>query len=324
MSTIEEIAKVLNNSKSVTIFTHVRPDGDTLGCAVALRRALSLKGIAAEAVNEGPVPERFCFLEEMKEVSRTPRLDAETLVAVDTSDISRLGRHEEIFRAALGKRGKVTVNFDHHISNTRYAQYNFVRERASNAENVLELIEAMGVTLDKEISDALLLGMCTDSGSFSHADVSGDTFRAAAKAADGGGDIHTVYVESMNRRSKARAQMYAEVVSKLRFLSDDTVAVALVTDELLKKYALDQDATEGIVDFGLSIDGVEVSICLLEVRKGQYKVSFRSKGKVDVNAVARMYGGGGHVLASGCMLFGDLEEICDKLRYAIWQHAGDL
>ena len=80
------------------------------------------------------------------------------------------------------------------------------------------------------------------------------------------------------------------------------------------------DATDGIVDFGLTVDTVEVSACLLEVKKEQYKVSLRSKGKVNVNEIARTFGGGGHILASGCMLFGAVEEVIDRLSYAVFQH----
>ena len=79
----------------------------------------------------------------------------------------------------------------------------------------------------------------------------------------------------------------------------------------------------GIVDYALTVDPVEVSICLREVKKGQYKASFRSKGKVNVNEVAAVFGGGGHILASGCMVFGDLEEVVDRLRYAVYSHMGD-
>lgn len=322
MITIDDIANVLIRSKSATIFTHMRPDGDTLGSAMALRRALFVRGIKAEVVNEGPIPEKFSFLPGIDEIGRSPTLRGETYIAVDTSDPARLGRLEECFLAALKKR--VTVNLDHHISNTRFAKYNYVAERPSNCENVLKLIEAMDVPLDPEMATYLMVGMCTDSGCFSHNDVDGDTFRAAAKVADAGANINRISYETMRRQSKARAQMYAAVIGNLRFFSEDTVAVALVSESILEQYRLDADATEGIVDFGLTIDGVEVSVCLLEVKKGQYKVSFRSKGKVDVNAVARTFGGGGHILASGCMLFGDIEEICDKLRYAIWQNAGTI
>ena len=88
---------------------------------------------------------------------------------------------------------------------------------------------------------------------------------------------------------------------------------------MLKKYGLKQAATEGIVDFALTVDTVEVSICLMEVKRGQYKASLRSKGSVNVSEVAGVFGGGGHILASGCMLFGDYEEVFDKLRFAVAQ-----
>ena len=322
MNTIEEIAFVLKNSKSAVIFTHMRPDGDTLGCAMALHRALSLCKIPCEVVNEGEIPPRFLFLEGMKEIRTAPSLDADTYIAVDTSDIARLGLLEPVFRA--GAKKKVTVNLDHHISNTLYARYNFVRVRASNAENAAELIRAMGVRADRNICEYLLLGMVTDSGTFTHGDVNGETLRAAAEAVEGGADIARISYEAMRRQSKARSQLYAEVISKLRYFLDDALAVAVVGEEQLSRYGLLPDATEGIVDFGLSVDCVEVSACLLEVKKRQYKVSLRSKGKVNVNEVARTFGGGGHILASGCMLFGEIEEVLDRLRFAVWQHAGDL
>ena len=91
-----------------------------------------------------------------------------------------------------------------------------------------------------------------------------------------------------------------------------------VSQAQLEEYVLKPDATEGLVDFALTVDGVEVSVCLLEMKRGQYKASFRSRS-VDVNDVAAVFGGGGHVLASGCMLFGDLEEVVDRVRYAVYQ-----
>ena len=322
MNTVAEIANVIKKLKSAVIFTHMRADGDTVGCALALSRALDLLHISNQVVNEGEIPARFDFLEDVKKILRTPTLDAEGYICVDTSDESRLGELQTLFLKGAGK-GKVTVNFDHHISNTRFGKYNFVRERSSNCENMAELIRCMGVEFDEKISTALMTGMVTDSGGFTHGDVNGDSFRAAALAADGGADVCTVYYETVKRQTKARAAMYAEVISKLRFFLNDALSIALVTQETLQKHGLKQDATEGVVDFALSIDVVEVSVCLMEVKKGQYKASLRSKGRINVNEVARSFGGGGHILASGCMVFGELEEVCDRLRFAVAQ-AGNL
>lgn len=318
MNTLSEIADVIRHLKSAVIFTHMRPDGDTLGSAMALSRALFLLNIPNEVINEGEVPEKFLFLEGMKDIRRTPTLDAEGYICVDSSDEARLGYAQPVFLAGV-KKGKVTVNIDHHVSNTRFCKYNFVRPRASNCENMSELISLLGVGPDKLIASYLMVGMITDSGAFSHSDVNGDSFRAAAAAVDAGADVGKITYEVFKKQSKARAQLYAEIISKLRYDLEDQFVTALVTQEQLKKYNLKQDATEGIVDFGLSVDTVEVSVCMMEVKKGQYKASLRSKGTVNVNEVAGVFGGGGHVLASGCMFFGSFEEAYDKLRYAVLQ-----
>ena len=322
MNTLEEISDVLKRLKSAVIFTHTRPDGDAVGCAVALARAFSILKIKNEIACDSEIPQKFRYLSGAEKIVKTPTLDADGYICVDASDATRLGELSRVFEKGA-KKGKITVNLDHHVSNTRFCRYNFVRERSSNCENIEQLILAMGIEGDEEIASALMTGIVTDSGSFSHNDVNGDTFRAAAYAADRGASVEKITYETMRRQSKARAQMYVRVLSGLRFLFDDRLAVALVTQEELERGGLKQDATEGIVDFALTIEPVEVSVCLLEVKKGQYKASFRSKGKVNVNEVAGKFGGGGHVLASGCMFFGEIEEIMDRLSYAVRQHLED-
>lgn len=317
MNSLKEIARVIKSGKSAVIFTHMRPDGDTIGSAMALSRALSLLGIENEVLNEGEIPERFDYLNIAGEIKRNPTIEADTFICVDSSDETRLGLLRDIFLTGAKKR--TSVNVDHHISNTHYAKYNFVRERASNCENIAELIKELGVSFNKEIADFLMTGMVTDSGGFTHGDVNGDSFRAAADAADAGADVNKIYYETMKKQTRVRAEFSLAVFSRLRYLLDERLTVAIVSAELLSSYGLKPDATEGIVDFGLSIEKTEVSVCLLEVKKGQYKVSLRSKGKVNVNEVAGVFGGGGHILASGCVLFGELEEAIEKIQYAVWQ-----
>ncbi len=322
MNTIREIADVLKGLRSAVIFTHTRPDGDTIGCGLALSRALTLLGIRNQVVNDCEMPESFLYLEGAKDILPYPDLDAEGYIGVDCSDENRFGLLQKTFLKGV-KRGRITVNIDHHISNTRFCRYNFVRSRASNCENIAELIAELGVDYDRVIANSLMAGFITDSGNFSHSDVTGDTFRAAAIAADAGADVNGLSYHLTRAQSKARAQMYAYVITNLRFFLDDKLAVAIVSQGLLDQYGLKQDATSGIVDFGLTVDTVEVSACLMEIKEGQYKVSLRSKGKVNVNNVAGTFGGGGHILASGCMIFGEMEEALDRLRYAVSQHMED-
>lgn len=321
MNSILEIAQILKSVKSTVIFTHKRADGDTIGSALALSRAFSLLNIPNEVVNEAPLPERFHFLKGADRVKQNVTMtDAEAYICVDCSDEVRLG---ELAGAYLdGARKKITVNVDHHISNTKFARYNFVRDCAANCENMAELIEAMGVPFDEEISMALLTGLITDSGSFAHGDVTESTFLAAARAVKCGAKVDEINLHLFRNQKRSRADLYAEAIGKIRYLLGDRLAIAVVSQEMLKKYNGDSDMTEGIVDFALSVDTVEVSVSLMEMGKRLYKVSFRSK-RVDVNAVARVYGGGGHILASGCMISGDLEEVVDRLRYTVSQYLED-
>jgi phosphoesterase RecJ-like protein len=318
VNTIEEIAQVIRSIGSAVIFTHTRPDGDTLGSGIALSRALTLLGIENQVVNDSPIPEKFSYLAALKRVLRTPTLDARAYICVDASDENRLGQLSDVYLA--GAKKKITVNIDHHVSNTRFAKYNYVHECSANCENITKLIGALGVPYDREIADALMTGLITDSGNFSHSDVNGDTFRAAALAADAGANCDKITESLYRMQRRARADLYADVISHLRYFIDEKLAVAVVTQAALKKYGATIDMTEGFVDFALTVNTVEVSVSLLEMKRGQYKASLRSKSKVNVNQVAAVYGGGGHVLASGCMLFGDLEEVIDRLRYTVSQY----
>ncbi len=316
MNTVEEIVRVLKNLKSAAIFTHMRPDGDTLGSALALRRALSMLGIRCEVLSEGEIPARFAFLDDVREIRRTPSFDAEAYILMDVSAENRLGELQSLFRRS-GRR--ITVNIDHHVSNPRFCRYNFVRERAANCENIAEIISRLGIKPDRAMAECLLMGLVTDSGSFSHNDVTGSTFRTAALCADAGADVSRITYEVFKKQTKARAEFYASVISRIRYFLSDRLAVAIVPMELMKKYGVGQDATEGIVDFALDIDAVEVSVCLMEVKRGQFKCSFRSK-RVNVNEIARVFGGGGHVLAAGCMFFGETEEVLDRLSFTVSQY----
>lgn len=318
MNTLREIADVLKKIRSAVIFTHMRPDGDTVGSGIALSRALSLLGIRNEVVNEGDIPEKFRFLAGVDRILRAPSLDAEAYICVDASEEARLGQLAAIYGA--GARRKITVNVDHHVSNTRYAKYNYVCDRSANCENIAALIRELGVAFDREIADALMLGLITDSGSFSHSDVNGDTFRCAALAADAGASVDVINRYLFRSQKRAQAELYARSISHLRYFLDDTFAVALIPREVMQLLNATTDMTEGIVDYALSVDTVQVSASMLEMKKGQYKISLRSKGKINVNQVAATFGGGGHVLASGCMIFGEAEEVMDRLRDAVDRH----
>ena len=212
------------------------------------------------------------------------------------------------------------MNIDHHISNERFAKYNYVRECASNCMNMAKLIEYLGAPFDKKTSEYLLVGLLTDSGNFSHDDVGEEAFALAAKLASAGADVRYYHYQLFKKQSKARAALHAQVMSGMRYFFDDRFALITITQEAMKKCGAENGMTEGFVDFPLNVDTVEVAASIMEVEYKKYKISLRSKNYADVNKIAGTFGGGGHVRAAGCMLFGDLEEVIDRLSYAVSQY----
>ncbi len=319
MDTLEKIANRIKQAKRIAIFTHMRPDGDAFGSALALSLALDSLGIENEVCVETDIPSNLVFLDGLEKVGKKPQNDYDLLVTVDCSDEQRLGLLTEEFLTA--RRKKIdTVNIDHHISNNRFAKYNFVRECSANCMNVATLIELLGVTLNKKIAEYLLVGLLTDSGNFSHDDVTEETLALAAKLVGAGADIRYYNYMLFKRQPKARAALHAKVMSGMRFYHDERFAVIVVTKKAMEECGADNGMTEGFVDFPLNVDTVEVAASVMEVKQGQYKVSLRSKEYADVNKIAGAYGGGGHIRAAGCMLFGEIEEVLDRLSYTVSQY----
>ena len=316
-ATLTEIAARIKAAKSAVILTHMRPDGDAFGSALGLSAALDRLGIPNTVCDESDIPSNLAFLEGTEKIQKQLP-EAELYIAVDSSDEQRLGALAEPFRAAAKKHD--TVNIDHHVSNTRFARYDFVRLCSANCMNILALVETLGVPLDKKIAGYLLLGILTDSGNFSHDDVTEETFLAAAKLTRAGADPAALNYNLFRRQPKARAELYADALGHIRWLLDDRFAVILLTLDKMKKYGADNGMTEGFVDFPLTVESGEVSASVMEVKKGQYKISLRSKKYADVNKIAGVYGGGGHVRAAGCMLFGEPEEVIDRLSYTVSQY----
>ncbi len=316
---LQKIAQRIGRAKEVLILTHMRPDGDAFGSALALACALDYLNIPTQVCDESEIPSNLSFLDGVNRIQKTPKEGYDLIIAVDCSDERRLGGLENLYLAA--KRKKIDrMNIDHHISNTRFAEYNLVRQCAANCMNVAQLIKYMGIPFDKKIAEYLLVGVLTDSGNFSHDDVTEETLALSAELVKAGADICYYNYHLFKKQPKARAALFAKVMGKIRYYHEDRLGAIVVTKALMEECGADEGMTEGFVDFPLNVDSVEVAASVMEVRKGQYKISLRSKTYADVNKIAGVYGGGGHIRAAGCMLFGELEEVLDKLSYTVSQY----
>ena len=317
--TIAKISNNLKKLKSALIFSHNRPDGDTIGSAIALKNALEGLGIKADLCCEGNIPSKYAFIDGVNLYKKSAEYvktvsEYDAVISVDCSA-------EVMFSDAYSvyQKGKIKFNIDHHISNTRYADFNYVENTAANTEIIFKIVKELGVNVTKTIANALLLGMVTDTGNFAHSNVTSDTMSAVSNLISLGGDLNLVVYKAFKEQSKERAKLFAKTISNIRFELDGALAFISISRADVIASGGDDSITEGFIDFPLSVAGVEVAISLLETADKRYKISFRSKGKVNVNEIASLYGGGGHILASGAVLNGYKEDIIDKLTYNVKQ-----
>ncbi len=302
--------------KSVLIFSHHRPDGDTIGASTALSMALDGLGVESKIVCDCLVPQKYSFLKGVDRFLLPQQVDKkyDLHISVDCSVESMFGSAYSLY--ALNKK---TVNIDHHISNSNYALNNHVEICGACCEILYKFIKLLNVEISQDIANSLLLGIVTDTGNFGHSNVTSQTMQIVSKLVDLGANLHLITEKMFRTQTKQRAKLYALAISNMRYLLDDKLTVLTISLNDLAKTGADASMTEGFIDYALSVDTIEVAISILQVNEKTYKISFRSKGKVNVNEIASIYGGGGHILASGAVLNGYLEDIIDKLTYNVKQ-----
>jgi phosphoesterase RecJ-like protein len=303
---LSDFAKKLKSEKDVGIITHVRPDGDAIGSALGLSLALTSLGIKNAVYCDDVIPKKFSYLNGFENIKNTIS-NHDAYIAVDCADQMRLGSFEEIFIKA-----KSTYNLDHHATNDRYAKLNYVVDTASNCENVYALAVELGAKIDKDTANCLMTGLVTDTGNFRHKNVTDETLKTASELLKCGADLNGIVYKNFNEQSKERAKLFGKVMSRIRYFYDDKIAVITIFDKDLLETGAMANETEGFVDFITGISGVEVSVCLMETAQDTFKASLRAR-RTDVSEVASVFGGGGHVLASGCKIHGEYEEVVDRL-----------
>ena len=313
--TLKDVAVELKKHASVLIFCHNRPDGDTLGCAFALKHAIEqVDGCVADVVCAQPIPEKYYPLEFIGKAflpsEITKKYDCH--IALDCASEMMLGDSYGLF-----VKNHVTINVDHHVSNERYAKINYVEDRAACCEIVYELINHLGREISYGVANSLLLGIVTDTGNFMHSNVTKSTLQTASELVDKGAILNKISYAMFKNQKIERAKLYAHVINGMRFFEDGKIAIISVFKSDFEKFYATQDMTEGFIDFPLSIEGVEVAVSIMETKDNAFKISLRSKGKINVNEVASSFGGGGHVLASGCLIHGFYEDVKEKIIRAI-------
>jgi phosphoesterase RecJ-like protein len=297
-------ARALLGARILWLTTHVKSDGDGIGCELALLRALRAMGKEARVINDTAVPRPLRFLEEDPDeiLIYDPARDdaflsqADAIVVLDVGLTYRLGRLEEAFL----KSGATKICLDHHLdADPAFAHALSDPSSGSTGEILYRLLKAAGAPINPRVAAPLFAAISVDTGSFSYERCSPRTFQYASELVDAGAEPYKIHMALNWQRSLEEVRMEGEVIARMRLDPSGEVAYSEVTAEMLRRNRIDPMDLSAVVNIPLSLAGVELALLFVEVSPGSVKVSARSKGRVRANALAHRFGGGGHPLASG-------------------------
>ena len=300
--TIERIIERIQLCQTVCIVGHVRPDGDCIGSQLGL--ALALRGLGKQVWcwNEDPVPQKLRFLDAGGLVQAPqPGLKFDCVVATDCASFERLGKVGPCVEAR-----DVLINIDHHQSNTQYGDINWIAAREpSTGELIYRLLKAAGWPITRPIADCLFTAISTDTGSFQYPTTNPETFQVAGELVQGGASLGKICEEVYQSFPLSRVRLVKLLYHRFRLIHQDRIAYFWLKKADYTRTGADPSDSEGLIDHLRAIEPVVVACLFEEVEPTLTRISLRSKSdKVDVNAVASGFGGGGHKAAAGARIPG--------------------
>lgn len=308
MNSIEEIAGDIVEKDDFLIVGHSIPDGDCIGSIIGLYLGMAALGKRVRILLQDPVPSIYLYLPGADQVLKPSQvICAEpNLIYLDCSDPERVGDRS----AAILEGPRHVINNDHHKSNTMFGQLNYVdHQAASTAELVYALLENLQVNIDAAIANALYVGIFQDTGGFQHNNTKPDTFRTAAALLDKGVDLDEVKHNLFESKSKEELLLLSLALGSINTSCDGRIAWMLLNYQDVEAIGALEICPEGIINHILTIKGTQIGLLFRELSPGTIKVGFRSKGEIDVSALAARFGGGGHSRAAGATLTGAMEDI---------------
>lgn len=321
------LADLIETHDRFLVTSHVRPDGDALGSEVGMAGLLRQKGKDVRVVNVSRTPPRYDFLDPDgtlfehfgTQVDPAALADREVIVILDLSSWGQLGDMAGFVREFPGKR----VVIDHHVSQDDLGA-TFLKDTSAEATGtlVVRAVRALGGTFTPEVSTGLLTAIAMDTGWFRHPNTKPETLRTVADLVESGAEIDTIYRLLFERNTTGRLRLMGETLAGLKTDAGGRVAYATVTRESLARTGAIPQDTEDLVDFTVSLVGVEVGMLFLEQARGGVKLSIRSRNGLDCSRLAGQFGGGGHRAAAGAMLPDPIEESAERVLKAVREALG--
>jgi phosphoesterase RecJ-like protein len=313
----------LKSAEKFVIASHVSPEGDAIGSALAL--AMGLKKLVkwVEVICHNGLPKRYAFLPEADKIRREPSFEPDSLVLVDCADLERADIPD-----SLKQNAKSIVVIDHHPyknAKRRSAQKGeandwvvWVEPRAAaTGEMIVALLNALKVPMTKEIATCLYVALISDTGVFHFSNTTPKTLRLAASLLEYGVDPQELAYRVMEVRSFAATQLLGRMLSKAKFEPALGLCWSVLTLKDFAQTGTTDEDTENFVNFLRAVDGTRVAVLFREIEPKHIKVSFRSREGVDVSAIARQFGGGGHPAAAGCRVHQSLRSAVEAVLGAV-------
>lgn len=299
------------------VVSHVQPDGDAISSTLVIGWLLRHFGKQVVMMNEGNVPVRLGFMESAAFITnyseQTPTEVFDRIIAVDCADYRRIGLVSAIFA-----EGAALLNIDHHPTNDGFGAVNVIRtDAAATVEILYDIMEHAGIVPDKEVATAIYTGLLTDTGGFRYSNTTPRVMNAASRMLEEGICGHWIANHLLEHMTKPQLLLLQRGLNGLTFSEDNRIAWMYITVADMIETGAISDDMEGLVNYALNVEGVEVGILFKGTENGQMKVSMRSSGKADVAAIAQLFGGGGHVRAAGCRLEENVPDAMTNLINAV-------
>jgi len=311
---LSAICRVLREKDRFLVACHENPEGDAIGSELALAIALRNMGKTATVLNADPVPGNLLFLPGADTVvfdGDGSKYDV--AVVVDCGSPERTGRvGGELLKCPL------LVKIDHHRTNGDRGELSLVDpDAAATGLLIHRVLSAMEYEIGLDVATNIYVAVLTDTGSFHYGSSSPEAFEVAGEMVRRGVDPWAVAEQVYETQSALRLRLLGRVLDSLEVASDGRVACITTMEKDLREFSAGKDALEGFINYPRSIVGVEVAVSFREEEGGVFRVSFRSKGRVDVSAVAARFGGGGHRNAAGCAVPGSLADVKKRILEAL-------
>jgi phosphoesterase RecJ-like protein len=301
---LAQLVSHLRNGRRFLVSSHQRPDGDAIGSAVGMALALRELDKQVEVVMDAAPPHflrPFPAVEQIR-VTRNVTDQVDASIVMECSSLDRTG--------VTGLDRSPVLNIDHHVGNTLYGAINWIDESAAACtELVFTLVETLGVAMTPQIATHIYLGLLTDTGSFRFSHITPRSFEIARRCVEAGANPQWIARTHYDSSTLGRVRIFGHVLNTMRLDASGRVALLTMTSHDAAAAGASYDDTDGIINFPLSVKDIEAVAFIKEAEGGEWRISMRSKGAVDVGAIARAHGGGGHKNAAGCSAHGSLADV---------------